>query len=245
MGNNSLPGSALGIPLMSDQIVCTNCGKIFSLEKNIPINECVCPTCGKEISLNIILRNWWHDILRKTKHQYLCYAFVLLLPSDANALNYYTNYYDEMDLLTGNSCCLLALGYDHFKLGGINGNKWVEYLKNDVSRGYSLHMVEKLFGKGFTDSPCMIFFNDIRSPDHVVVSIKGLTLEEISTKMRQIFSLIKRAEEEHGNVVEMLKKNQINEVNQKNAEIIKEQAIKFGELTFEKVVETIFRIGFK
>lgn len=137
-----------------------------------------------------ILRQWWHNVLRLAGNaKYGCYIIFLLLPSDQEARRYLASFGKELDLLSGEHCLVIALGEDEFRRSGFDETMWREALDKHISEGHSV-TVAKLFGVKFDSFPCIVVFRDIRSPQHVLVSLKDLTSEEIAQKLRALFSVI-------------------------------------------------------
>jgi hypothetical protein len=139
------------------------------------------------------IREWWHEILR-THGRYSAYAILLALPSDKEAIRYFTEFGDELDLISGANCLVIALSKTDFKISGLSLGKKDLALAIDeqVSEGYSLRIAE-IFGVSITEFPCLVIFTDIRSPEHVNVSLQDMMAEEITTKVRAVFSVLQKA----------------------------------------------------
>jgi hypothetical protein len=157
------------------------------------------------------LRYWWHQLLGNYG-KYSCCAFLLVLPSDKDAINYFTEFGSELDQLSGENCLIIVLSGVHVKGPGIQGN-YIEVFENEdalqnhltdlskfdleraieeqVAKGYSVKVAE-YFEVGFEEFPCLIVFEDIRSTRHIVVSLKGLNTEQMAAKLRRIFSAIQK-----------------------------------------------------
>jgi hypothetical protein len=134
-----------------------------------------------------MLRWWWNEIL-DTDGRYPCYAVLLGLPSDKHAINYLLRYGQELEIISGEYCLILALSQFGRKDLGLDDSfeALIGFSKSSVE-------VSKLFKIPITDFPCLLFFNDIRSPEHIVITLKAMTTKEIAEKMRAIFSIIQAA----------------------------------------------------
>lgn len=137
------------------------------------------------------LRTWWHSILREFG-KYPCYAIFLLLPSDKEAINYFSEFGKELDLLSGKDCLVIAFGKTEFKGPKFDETNWSTFVDEHVSEGISITLA-KVFNVEYTQFPCLILFKDIRQPEHVVFSLKDCTTENIAQDMRQVFSIINKA----------------------------------------------------
>lgn len=180
------------------------------------------------------LRNWWHNILRE-HGRYPCFAIFLLLPSDKEARTYFVDFGKEIDLLSGDNCLVIALSDTDFNSVGFN-NTWRTVAEAHSDEGYSIK-VARLFDIDFTQFPCAVFFGDVRSSDHSIITFKGLTAQEISNKMRSIFNVIQDAVENKQAPLVAIK-------NHKNLEFIKSsgkntatRAGNFVEKSFETAMQ--------
>lgn len=137
------------------------------------------------------LRTWWHSILRKYG-QHSCYAVFLLLPSDKEAIRYLSEFGKELDLITGKECLVIAFGKTEFKGPKFDDDIWSTVVDEHVAEGVSVK-IAKMFNLEFTQFPCLIVFKDIRLPEHVVITLKDCTSENIAKDLRQVFSIINKA----------------------------------------------------
>jgi hypothetical protein len=153
------------------------------------------------------LRAWWHG-LRRDHDRYACYAIFLVLPSDSEAIKYVTEYDRELHLISAENCLVIALGKAEFKRSGyesafqsaparkpisavVNGI-WARAIRKQIHEGYSV-TVAQLFDIRFEEFPCVAVFRDIRTPEHIVITLKGRTVAEIADAMRTLFSTIQKA----------------------------------------------------
>lgn len=198
------------------------------------------------------LRKWWHSILRK-QGNYKCYGIMLVLPSDENAIQYLINSGSELDIISGENCLIIALSdvqvrsseFDgcfqnrkdvEINLNEIDEESWSKAINEQVSKGYSIR-VAKTFGIPMTKFPCLVIFQDIRSPGHVLVSFKDMKQKEISKKMRSIFSIVQHAITHNENPIKELQKYQNQEDLQLHGKSVIESIGSFGGKTLEIAME--------
>jgi hypothetical protein len=181
------------------------------------------------------LRNWWHATL-KDRGRYSCYGIFLALPSDKEAIMYLSQYGEELDLISGKSCLIIALSRRDYRLKGFKGETWRKILNKYAGEGLSIK-VAQLFDIAFTEFPCLLLFEDIRSPKHVAIRLAGMPTSEIAIRMRKIFSVIQRAVNEEKPPLAELKKVRKIETIQKTGRVLANKAGKLTEKTFEKAME--------
>ena len=189
------------------------------------------------------LRRWWHNLLRQ-HGKYSCCAFILVLPTDIQAIKYLTEFGKELDLLSGDNCLVLALSDVQLMHYGFDENLWRMAIKAQVSNGQSVR-IAKLFNIKFTEFPCMVIFQDIRSPDHLVVSLQEMDTDEISQKMRSIFSIIQLANTKKTNPLVQLKRQEHKKELQKAGMSIMGKLQSFAGNTFETAMETVIQSTIK
>lgn len=165
------------------------------------------------------LRAWWHEFLR-TNGKFPVYAIFLLLASDKAASSYLRESGNEIHTLSGKYCAVIAFSEQHTATNiplepeiesRFSNLRWMYDAKEHVDKGYSVP-IANMFGVEYTQFPAVILFNDIRSPEHTIVSLKGLSTYEISEKMRSIFSAIKYAvdtEQDPLDTIESLKQLEV------------------------------------
>lgn len=181
------------------------------------------------------LRDWWHEILR-THGRYSCYAIFLTLPSDTEALRYLTNYGNELNLIAGENCLVVTLSTTGFQRTGFDNEGWRKFIEEQTSNGYSI-IVANIFAIPFTKFPCLLLFQDIRSPEHVAVTLTEMTAEEIKTRMRLVFTVIQKAVNDHKKPLEELEKQQNIEFVQKTTKLVANKIGGYADKTFEKAME--------
>jgi hypothetical protein len=151
------------------------------------------------------LRHWWHEVLR-TYGKYPCYATFLVLPSDQEAIRYLTDFSKELDLLTGERCFLMALSSLGTWASGFDPRAWKIAAAQHAADGYSLRLAQ-VFDIRFSELPCLLLFEDIRSEKYVTVALKGLAQEQISGLLREVFALVSEAAEAGQSPLEALEAN--------------------------------------
>jgi hypothetical protein len=202
------------------------------------------------------LRQWWHGIL-SNHGKYACYAIFLALPSDKETIRYLTKFGRELDLLSGENCLVIALGKTEFKRFDLDvevqdtkrepnffDKLWNAVMKEQIEEGYSIKIAQ-LFEIGFNQFPCLLLFQDIRSPNHVVVTFKGMTAEEIAEKIRSLFSAVQKAILEKQNPLEAVESIQSQESFRKTGQTIVGGLRSIAGKTFETAMEAWIRATIK
>jgi hypothetical protein len=198
------------------------------------------------------LREWWHNILRDYDKQFSCSAIFLVLPSDKETIRYLTEFGNELDLISGDDCLVIAIGKTEFRRSGFDekvqkptvaerftsflDEMWNTAINEHVSKGYSVKIAQ-LFSIEVDKFPCLLVFKDIRSPDHLLITLKGMPVEEIANRMRSIFSIIHKAVTNKVDPLEALEQNQNEETFRKAGKTIMSKVTGFAEKTFETAME--------
>lgn len=199
----------------------------------------------------VALREWWHGILHDNG-RYSCYAIFLTLPSDKETIRYLVDFGNEIDVISGEDCLVIALSKSEYKRSGFyekiqqpsileqSSNflqeMWSAVTKEQVSKGYSVNIAQ-LFNIEITKLPCLLIFQDIRSSNHAFITLKGMAAEEISEQMRATFSIIHRAVNDKGNIFESLATHYNSEASHKAGKVIFSKASGSTEKTFETAME--------
>jgi hypothetical protein len=160
-----------------------------------------------------LLSGWWREILKKHQ-QYYCYAVFLLLDGDQAAIAYVKDLGRELDQISGDSCLVIALGHDTLRRSGFDKKLWQQAIDTQVDSGYS-EIVGKIFGVNFKKYPCLLVFRDLRSPQHMIVSLNHLDKEQIAEKMRAVFTIIDEAAQADADPLKALKR-------ERNIDILKD-----------------------
>lgn len=185
------------------------------------------------------IREWWHNILRN-HGKYSCYAILLVLPSDKEAIKYLTDFGRELDLISGDMCLVFTFGDIGVKRPGFEDSSWVSTVENHVKKGLSVDFAD-LFDIQFSNFPCLVVFNDIRSPKHIVITLNGLTAEEIADKLRFTFSIIKKAIQNNQDPLEYLVSKHKEESFYKASKSIISEIRSFAGKTVEMAVEAAIK----
>jgi hypothetical protein len=187
-----------------------------------------------------MLQQWWHDVV-KNHGRYSCYAMLLVLPSDKEAIRYLTDFGKELDLVSGRSCLLLALGNSQFKRSGFEEDIWKD-LARQHSSGFSVQVGE-IFGLRFTDFPCLIVFKDIRQEEHIVITLVGKTAEQIADQMRLMFSIVQDAASVRRDPLKALERHQsIDGITKTGRGVISGIRNVFGK-SFETAMQALIKAG--
>jgi len=143
------------------------------------------------------LPNWW-DGFRKTHDTYVCYAVILTLPNDKEVIDYVQDYAIELDIISGDDCLVMMFRKEGsssipgYHKGKFNVRDWKNIVKKHVHGGYSA-ILARIFGIEFKDFPCLLLFKEINTTEYTIVSLKGMTSDEIKDVMRSIFTIIASA----------------------------------------------------
>lgn len=156
------------------------------------------------------IKTWIEN--QKKIAKFKVFGIFLILPSDVEVVSYLTDFGKEIDLLSGDECCILALGKKTSK--NLNESltqeeviNWKEITQTHVDSGRSICIGES-FNLQFTDYPSLIIFKDLTSLKIAIVKLKGLNSQEISERMRKVFSIVKKSLNEDKDPVDELIKNQ-------------------------------------
>ncbi|MDW5552154.1 hypothetical protein [Methanosarcina sp.] len=140
------------------------------------------------------LKEWWDNLLSKYPKCRI-YAIFLALPSDNKTIEYLTKFGKELDLISGNDCMVIAFTDRQIKSCGFNEETWDSIVNDNIQKGYSLKISE-IFKIPFSDFPCIVFFQDINTPEHVVMTLRDMSVEDIIKNIRNMMDVIK-ADEKH------------------------------------------------
>ena len=264
------------------------------------------------------LRKWWHQILREHS-SYSCFAILLILPADKEAIRYLSNFGRDLHLISGDNCLVISLaettqtkvkdnhaldqqqalkkakrslailekqvaGYtslsvpphliieledkrqeiakleselaiqssDHVKpeqLGlanreirmlGFDDHLWKTAVKEQVSEGHSIK-VAQLFDIPLSEFPSVVLFRDIRSPEHLTISLKNLTAEEIAEQMRGLFTIINKAAKDKEDPLTTVEHHRNNEQFRKTGGLIISKLNVVAGRTFETAMEAVIK----
>ena len=116
------------------------------------------------------LRAWWASV--REKGQYKSYAIFLVLPSDRAASRYMSEFGKELHLLSGKDCLVIALGSHSWKPPSFDAKAWSDTVREHSQGGQCLQ-IGNFFEVEFSQYPCLLVFQDINHPEHVLISMTG------------------------------------------------------------------------
>ena len=189
------------------------------------------------------VREWWHKNLRE-HGRYPCYAIILVLPSDTEAVKYLDDFGHELHLISGDTCLILTLNQTQFSVPAFDETIWEKAVNEHVASGYSAR-VAQLLDISFDRFPCMVIFEDIRSSEHVVITLKDMPAKEVSEKLRVIFSLIQTAVEDGENPLSTIDRHRNQESFLSAGQTIVGHVQNFIGKTFEKTMEAWIKATIK
>jgi hypothetical protein len=184
------------------------------------------------------VREWWHKNLRE-HGRYPCYAIILVLPSDTEAVNYLKEFGHELHLISGEKCLIITLNQTQFSIPAFpafDETIWEKAMNEHVLSGYSAR-VAQLLDISFDRFPCLVIFEDIRSSNHVVVTLKDMTAKEISEKLRAIFSVVQEAINDGENPLSAIDRHRNQESFLRAGQTIVGHISNLAGKTFEKAME--------
>lgn len=183
-------------------------------------------------------RNWWHSILRNFG-KYPCYGIFLLLPSDNDLLNYLLVHGNELNIISTN-CLVIAPSPYKVKNPNFQLDIWRASVRAYVHDGYG-RVFSNLFNIPISSYPNFVVFNDFQSADYAQISLQNMNMQEISTKLRTIFSIIDKAailKEKPVNLIEKTAlKNKINSIGIHMITDVKS----LTKTTFEVLIESLIK----
>ena len=165
------------------------------------------PVGSPKFDITKDIREWWFSIYRLFGH-FSCYSIFLLLPSDVEAIKYFSIYKNEIDTISGKLCLILVFT-NRFQFSSVTDSTWNKVIQDHIEIGST--EISDYFGVPITDFPCFIIFEDIRSPKHLELSLKGLTAEDIAIKMREIIAVVGTAVSNNISPLNALYENSKNE----------------------------------
>lgn len=184
------------------------------------------------------LRTWWHSILQ-THGKHACCAFILALPGDFKAIEYLDKLGNELNLISKDACLVLALSDTRAITYGVGEDAWRGAIHEQVGNGQSLNLA-RMFNINFTGLPCMVIFRDIRSPEHLIVSLQKMEVDEISQVMRSVFSIIQSANSKRGNPLAELELHRKKQEFQKLKQSVIGEVRKYLDMTVEAAMQVFF-----
>ncbi|MBN1937458.1 MAG: hypothetical protein JW934_22565 [Anaerolineae bacterium] len=189
------------------------------------------------------LRTWWHQILGNYG-KYNCYGIILGLPSDVEAISYLKDFGKELNLISGDNCLIIFLTKTGFQRCGFDNEIYSLAVNEHISDGYSIQ-IAKLFDISFDEFPCMLFFSDIRSSNHVIASLKDMSVDDIAQSMRSIFSVIEKAINQNQDPVKLIEYHRNSQEFLKKGKSFVSELRSIANKTFETAIEAWIKVNIK
>jgi hypothetical protein len=207
--------------------------------------------CGNVVTARIIntdtnaLRQWWHQILGHYG-RYPSYAMFLALPADKEVIKYLKEFGKELHLITGKVCLVITLSDSEFMQYGSDFDDEIMPLavQEHIAEGFCIQVAE-LFQMRYDEFPCLLLFRDIRKPEHIRISLKGLEAEEIAHEMRVLFSVLTEASKQGKDPLEAIEKHNKQQSLSKKRKAVWSSIQSFSGKTFEKTMEAFVEASIK
>jgi hypothetical protein len=90
-----------------------------------------------------------------------------------------------------------------------------------------------------TELPCLLVFRDIRSPDHSMITLKGLTLGELTAKMRAVVATIEQSVSKQKDPLTAIQRYQSREHLKTTGQQVAKMAGSFFEKRFEAAIRAL------
>jgi hypothetical protein len=182
-----------------------------------------------------LLRRWWHDVLRM-HDRYACFATLLALTMDKELARYLAESGSELDQISGTECLVIVLSETEVRRSGVDKELWPAVMEEHIQDGYSIR-IAKLFDISCEQFPSLVLFRDIRSPEHILVTLKGMSAEEIADRMRSVFSTIQRAVSNGEDPLTALERRRNQEIFRQRGRTLVSHISSIAERTFETAME--------
>jgi hypothetical protein len=165
---------------------------------------------------------------------------LLILPSDEEAIRYAVDFGEELDSISGADCLVLVLTDNRVKVSGFDESLWRLAVSKQAKKGHSLTVAE-LFGTGYDEFPCLLVFRDIRSPEHALVKLRGMTAEEIADQMRTLFTVVHKAVSSEEDPLKAIERHQKQERIREKTQAVFSQMRSLPGKTLEAAMEAWIR----
>jgi len=192
---------------------------------------------------NRSIREWWHQILGRYD-RYPSYAMLLALPSDNEATRYLKEYGKELHLISGKACLVITLSSLGFIQYGSDDDIMPLAVEEYVAEGYSLQVAE-LFQIKFDQFPCLLLFRDIRRPEHILISLKGLDAKGTAQEMRTLFSVVSQAVKQDKDPITAVEEYNKQQVFSEKKKATWSSVRSFVGKTLETIMEAFVKAGIK
>lgn len=229
---------------------CDKCGQVGNWEHSPLISVSVSVSLGACMTAPPIaepqsesLREWWHQIIRRYG-TYLSYAMILALQSDEEIVHYLKRFGKELHLITGENCLVITLTKLGFMQYGADDEFMPLAVDEHIVEGYCLQ-VSRLFNIRFDEFPCLLLFRDIRKPEHIKVSLKGLSAEEIAQEMRELFSVVDEAARQDKDILEAVDRHSRKQAVSEKTKAIWSGIQGFAGKTLETIMEAFVKASVK
>ena len=117
-------------------------------------------------------RKWWYQEVIGKHGLFPCYGVFLALPSDDQVIEYFTKYTNEINLITGKNCLLIALTKHRIRVWGDNEKFWKGVVDEHIGEGYNIEFA-KLFNIDFVQFPCLLIFENTNSESRRWVGVNN------------------------------------------------------------------------
>jgi len=187
--------------------------------------------------VSINSRKWWYQEVVGKHGLFPCYGVFLALPSDDQVIKYFAEYTNEINLITGKNCLLIALTKHRIRVWGDNEKFWKGVVDENIGEGYNIEFA-KLFKVDFVQFPCLLIFENTNSDEYFLVSLENDSVKQISEKMRVVFSVIDSAVKNKITPLVELKKYQSKKTISENSKNILGQLNTLVGSTLESLMKT-------
>jgi hypothetical protein len=182
-------------------------------------------------------RKWWYQEVIGKHGLFPCYGVFLALPSDDQVIEYFTKYTNEINLITGKNCLLIALTKHRIRVWGDNEKFWKGVVDEHIGEGYNIEFA-KLFNIDFVQFPCLLIFENTNSDEYFLVPLENNSVKQISEKLREVFSVIDNAVKNKITPLVELKKYQSKKTISGNSKNMLGQLYTLAGSTLETLMKT-------
>jgi hypothetical protein len=124
------------------------------------------------------IKDWWHEF--KKKFNYPLYCIVLASTSDIEVARFTENFRSELAAISDKDCCFI-----YFR----DLNKRKDFIPFQYSEHAKvIYPLARYFDLDLSSIPCFVFFEQFDSGEHICISLKLLTDQEIISLVRKIFN---------------------------------------------------------
>lgn len=185
------------------------------------------------------LRWWWREQLT-SREKYSSYAVFFALPSDTELIRYLRDFGKEADMISGQNCMVITISKEEGNIPISDQEAWEGILSEHTSSAFLIRLAD-LFGIDFTDFPCLVIFEDIKSYQYTYISLKDLQAEAIADVARTVFSILRKADYENSQALNVLNEYLRQESQKKVGRTLVGQIRHLAGKTFETAIEALFK----